>query len=272
MAGTLHRPDGAPKQAILITSGTGFPATAYAKFAQAAAARGHIALAYDCRGVATSAPASLKGYRADYTHWGALDMPAAVDALAAAAPRVPIVHVGHSVGGFLVGLMPNHAKITRHAFVCSGSGVWWLHPWWYNPLEFMWWWLYGPAVLAIHGHLPKPNLLGGEALPKDLWLVSRRQCHARAVTPALMATGRQGTVAEDYAGVTAPIRHFGASDDPIATRRSVPPILALYPNAQTSQVWWTPREEGLKRIGHDGVFRSRNAKLWAPIWAWLEGE
>ena len=117
-----------PTHAIMVTAGTGFPKGFYERFARHLAGRGAAVLTYDMRGIGGSRPDDLADMRMSYEDRGRLDMPAALEALIGAAPGLPVVHVGHSVGGHFAGFMPNHAKISRHAFVAVGSGYWRKHP------------------------------------------------------------------------------------------------------------------------------------------------
>ena len=103
-----------PSHVVLVTSGTGFPMGFYGRFARHLAATGAAVLLYDMRGIGASRPDDLAAMRMTYEDWGRLDMPAALDALVAEFPDLPVSHVGHSVGGHFAGFMPNHAKIGRH--------------------------------------------------------------------------------------------------------------------------------------------------------------
>ncbi|HCT31957.1 MAG TPA: alpha/beta hydrolase, partial [Sulfitobacter sp.] len=111
-----------PKIAVLISAGTGFPRQFYTGLAMYLARQGAVVLTYDYRGIGGSKGKDLAGSGIDYPDWGRLDAPAALNALEEAAPGLPLTHLCHSVGGHFVGLMPNHSKITRHAFVSVGTG------------------------------------------------------------------------------------------------------------------------------------------------------
>ena len=111
-----------PTHAVLVTSGTGFPKGFYERFARHLAGRSAAVLTHDMRGIGGSRPDDLAAMKMTYEDWGRLDMPAALEALIAEAPGLPVTHVGHSVGGHFAGFMPNHARIARHAFVAVGSG------------------------------------------------------------------------------------------------------------------------------------------------------
>lgn len=165
-----------PTMAVLMSSGTGFPKGFYDRFARHLAHRGAAVLTYDFRGIAGSRPEDLAAMTMDYVDWGRLDMPAALDALIEAAPGLPVVHVGHSVGGHFLGFMANQDRIARHAFVSVGSGYWGRHHRSYNPMELFFWFGFGPWSLARHGYIKGGGLWAGTDLPRGVWETWRRWC------------------------------------------------------------------------------------------------
>lgn len=257
-----------PEIAILVTSGTGFPKGFYERFARHLAAKGAVVLTYDFRGIGGSRPDDLARMDMDYTDWGRLDMPAALDALAAQAPGLPIVHLGHSVGGHFAGFMPNHDLISRHAFVSVGSGYWGRHHRSYNPLELFFWFGYGPWSLFRHGYVKGGTLWRGADLPRGVYTTWRRWC----LKPEYFAdelTTRLRPHAFDE--IRRPIRSWIFPDDPIATPRTGADMLELYPNAPSELVVRPPSAFGVSRIGHEGAFRRGLEPLWDELWDWLKG-
>lgn len=51
--------------------------------------------------------------------WGRLDIPAA---LGARFPDLPLVGLGHGVGGQLIGCMPNHAQARALVMIATSTG------------------------------------------------------------------------------------------------------------------------------------------------------
>ncbi|CAN7247793.1 alpha/beta hydrolase family protein [Brevundimonas sp. LjRoot202] len=255
-----------PTVAVLISSGTGFPKGFYDRFARHLAARGAAVLTYDFRGIAGSRPDDLAAMRMDYPDWGRLDMPAALDALIEAAPDVPVAHVGHSVGGHFLGFMANQDRIARHAFVSVGSGYWGRHHRSYNPLELFFWFGYGPWSLFRRGYIKGGGLWAGTDLPRGVWETWRRWCLKQAYFRDEL---KDRLRPHHFEAVTAPIRSWIFTDDPIATPVTSPILLDVYPNAPREVVVRAPADYGVARIGHEGAFRRGMEALWDEMFDWL---
>ena len=255
-----------PTIAILVSSGTGFPKGFYDRFARHLAGRGAVVLTYDYRGIAGSRPADLAALRMDYPDWGRLDMPAALNALIEAAPGLPVVHVGHSVGGHFLGFMPNQDRITRNAFVSVGTGYWGLHHRSYNLLELFFWLGFGPLSLARHGYVKGGGLWAGTDLPRGVFETWKRWCLKRAYFSEELKTTLKPHA---FDAVRSPIRSWIFTDDPIANPRTAPELLRVYPNAPAEIVLRGPGDYGVKRIGHEGAFRRGLEPLWDEMFDWL---
>lgn len=257
----------APKASILLSSGTGFPKEFYGRLAEAGAARGFAVLLYDYRGIAASSPATgLKGFKADMLDWGRLDMTAAGEQAMALAPGQPFFTLGHSVGGHLIGFSPIGPDAKGHAFLNVGSGYWAGSAWHYRPAALFFWLIYGPACLALKGYIPTGGLWGGTALPSDVFTLWRRWC---------FQPGYYGDLLDElmphwFGEVRAPIRAWGATDDPIANPRTTHDILKLYSAATKENLWIKPADLGQKAIGHQGLMSRRCSAVWDDIYDWFE--
>lgn len=255
-----------PDHAVLISSGTGFPRRFYRAIAEYFAAQGAAVLIYDYRGIGDSEGRDLARSGIDYPDWGRFDMPAAVDALAVAAPGLRLTHLAHSVGGHFLGLMPNQAKIDRHAFLSVGTGYFGGHHRSNWPMEFYFWWVLGSYSLKRWGYVKPVGGWQGEALPPELFRTWRRWSQHRSY----FQRDFDGLMhPQHYDAVTAPIRSWIFQDDPIATRSTAQDLLSVYPNAPSEIIERSPADIGVRRIGHEGALRPGREALWAECWDWL---
>ncbi len=263
LSGRLLVPD-RPRAAALISPGTGFPKEFYLNFARAGAERGAACLVFDFRGLAGSAPKDLRSFVMDCPDWGRLDMPAALERLAEAAPGVPVVHVGHSVGGHVVGFMPNHARIARHVFVGVGFGTWWTHRFPQPLVDLFFWWAYGPFFLATRGFIPSGGLWGGAALPAGAFRTWRRWSHKGDYFRREL-DGRLKP--HHFEAVAAPIVSYVFTDDPLTSPAAARRFLEFLPNAKAELRVRRPSELGVRSLGHQDVFRRASAAAWPEIWS-----
>jgi predicted alpha/beta hydrolase len=257
-----------PRGALAVNGATGFPREFYLKFAGYCALRGYHTLVYDYRGIGASARGPLSAEGARMSDWGRLDMPAALTSLARRFAPLPLVTVGHSVGGQLIGCMPNQALARAHVMVATSTGYWRRQrvPFRYQALIF--WKIYGPLMLRRLGYLPHGVVWAGEALPRGVFLQWRKWClDAAPFGPQLDEDMHDS----QYAAVRAPLLAWGFSDDPIATPAAVEALLASYPHAQIERRWTRPAEAGVRHIGHHGFFSERHRdSLWRGALDWID--
>ena len=254
--------------ALCINGATGFKREFYLKFASYCAVRGYHALVYDYRGIGVSAQAPLATERARMSEWGRLDMPAALAALALRYPQLPLVTLGHSVGGQLIGCMPNEARARAHVMIATSTGYWRRQraPFRYQALAF--WKLYGPLMLRRHGYVPAGVVWSGESLPRGVFLQWRAWC----LSPARFGSALDADMSDaEFAAVRTPLLSWGFDDDPIATPAAVEALLESYANAPVERRWTLPGEVGARAIGHHGFFAERHREaLWRPAVDWID--
>lgn len=268
LAGDLY---GAPsaKIGIIISAGTGFPRRFYRHLAGHLASKGAMVLTYDYRGIGDLAPQDLARSTIDMPDWGRLDLSAAITVMDQRMDDRPLGHIAHSVGGHFLGIVPNHNRIHRHAFVSVGTGYFPRHHLTYAPLELYFWWGLGSYSLWRHGYIRKGGGWNGEPLPPQVFKSWRRWCHRPNYFGDDIPTRLSPA---HYDQVTAPIRSWIFSDDPIATPATAQDLLSLYPSAPNSLHLSRPADLGQKRIGHEGAFRPGLEPLWDQILSWLSGD
>ncbi|HXW74382.1 MAG TPA: alpha/beta hydrolase [Steroidobacteraceae bacterium] len=258
----------AARGALAVNGATGFRREFYLNFAGYCAQRGYHALVYDYRGIGASLRAPLAAERARMSEWGRLDMPAALEALAQRFPHLPLFTLGHSVGGQLIGCMPNQSLARAHVMIAASTGYWRRQrlPFRYQALVF--WKIHGPLMLRRRGYVPRGAIWTGESLPAGVFLQWRRWC----LSPAPFGATLDADMPDDgFAAVRAPVLAWGFSDDPIATPAAVEALLGSYRNARIERRWTSPAEAGVRVIGHHGFFAERHRdSLWRAALDWID--
>src|SRR2546427_5684565 len=97
--------------------------------------------------MAASGHAPLSADPAPMSDGGLLDMPAALAWLTERFARLPLVTVGHSVGGQLIGCMHNQARARAHVMLAASTGYWRRQRVPFRYLALLFWKLYGPLML-----------------------------------------------------------------------------------------------------------------------------
>ncbi|MGC3996748.1 MAG: alpha/beta fold hydrolase [Anaeromyxobacter sp.] len=266
LAATLHDPGQPPDGAVLIAPAMGVPRRHYQPFAAHLARSGLAALTVDVRGIGGSAPERLRGFPATLHGWGEQDLGGALDHLEARYPGVPLLWVGHSAGGQLLGLVES-PRVAAALLVAAQSGHWRLWPDLRSRLLMAGlWWLVIPLLVPVLGRLPLRLLGGGEDVPAGVALEWARWGRDRRYI--LAHAGPRGGMG--FAQHRGPLRSYAVSDDAYAPPATVEALAALFQEARVEVRHVTPQEAGVERIGHFGFFRPRfEPTLWAEAVAWL---
>jgi predicted alpha/beta hydrolase len=260
LAACVHAADDA-RGTVLIVPAMGVRQAFYDTFAQWLAGQGFNAVTFDYRGMGQSRRGSLRGLKADLFDWARLDAAAMVDAAAAIAPALPLYWLGHSLGGQLLGMTPNHGRIARAITIASGSGYWRENA---PALRRVVWWLWyvaAPLSLRVFGYFPGRRLRKVGDLPKGVMAQWRRWClHPQ------YAVGVEGeSLRASYAGVRTPITAISFADDEYMSARNVESLHGFYVSAQQRHERWSPGQLGVDRVGHFGFFRAQSQPLWQDL-------
>ena len=276
--GHIWRADSPPHTALLINPATGVISRYYSRYASFLARAGFLVMTYDYRGIGLSRPNSLRGLRATKHDWGALDCEAAIQFLSKSDPKLPMMAVCHSIGGFALGLAPSAAKIHRALFVGCQYAYWNDYrlllrvPMWMN------WHIVMPLLTKIFGYFPGKTLRWLEDLPAGVAMEWATRFHpdfhkrydrlSHAVEPA------KGHELEERIGaIKADILAIADINDPFATPAATARLLKYYKGSHREFVRIHRRKRRLPRLGHFGFFHDRfKTTLWAESLSWLKGE
>ncbi len=253
---------GATSLPVLISPATGVPQRFYFRFAAWLAAQGHTVLVFDYRGIGQSLQRPLKGHRATLAEWGQQDQVAAVNWLLAHSGQDQIALIGHSAGGQMMGLLPNHKRIARVVGVATSTG-------WFKAMRPAFKWqarfalrLAVPLASVFKGYGPTSWFGLGEDLPTQV----ARQWGQWCAAGGYATNAVKGQPQRDFhAEVRMPITVLHASDDDIANPATVADLLRTFPHAPKRSRMVQPRELGLQRLGHIDWFRPSHQAVWPLI-------
>lgn len=272
LKGHVYGDPATARAGLLIAPAMGVEQRYYADFAQWMASQGWLVLSFDYRGMGASRPAemrgSLKGLEADIRLWAERDASAALDELdrrLGGAER-PIHWLGHSLGGQILGLLPNRERVSRAITVGSGSGYWRENS--AGLRRYVWWLWYVivPLSLPLFGYFPGRRLRKVGDLPRGVMAQWRRWCLDRDY---MMGEGGAALRAQ-YAALRAPMLSLAFTDDEFMSRRNTESLHGFYAGAQPELRRIAPADVGVRRIGHFGFFRKHfEASLWPQVSAWL---
>lgn len=260
LSGTRYIPSHPIKAKIIVTSATGVPQGFYRRFSEYATAKGYEVLTFDYRGVASSAPKNLKGFKMSYLDWGELDLAAAIEFFHDSS--IPLFIVGHSYGGQALGLAANHYKVT--AMYSFGTGAGWAG---YMPFKekfkvSVMWNIFFPPIVAVKGYLPWSKFNMGADLPLGVYKQWRRWCkspHYFFADPELQELKHR------YAQIKTKIYAVSALDDDWALPQSRQAFMQHYSHSAMQFLDIQASDYGLKEIGHMGYFRKGAEKIWDDL-------
>ncbi|MES2520170.1 MAG: alpha/beta fold hydrolase [Bacteroidota bacterium] len=272
LAAILLVPNNQAKAVVQIHSATATPKEYYLGFAKFLVDNDFIVCIFDYRGVCESMPeGGLRGCKYDYMMWGQLDMPAVLDFLENQFPDLPKLIMGHSVGGQMIGLMPNHHKIKGMVTYATSVGYWGFMPLGYRIQTLFFFHIFTPISNLLFGYVAAKKLGLMEDLPKQITLDWRNWCSVPEYyfnEKYYADTAQKGF----YKELTFPIQVYWTTDDPISNSRSIPMFWQYIRSSVGIKIdCITPQEIGEKEIGHFGFFRKKfKQNLWMRALSDLE--
>lgn len=211
--GTLWSPDTVPRALVLIHPATAVPERLYAGFARYLTERGFAALTYNYRGIDASRPARMARLRTRMRDWVDLDVEAATAWGRQAFADLPLLAVGHSVGGHAIGLSAGSRHLRAAVMVASHAGSTRLIAQAAERLKVrLILRVLGPLMSALLGYVPGKRLGLGEDLPAGVF----REWSSWTTLPRYFFDDPTLGAAERFARQRLPILALGFDDDPWA--------------------------------------------------------
>ena len=269
-AGTIsatYWPAREPRALVLLHPATGVPQGYYQGFARYLTDAGLSVLTYDYRGIGRSRPPSLRGYDVRMSDWIDHDVPAVTAWARERFPQLPLLAVGHSVGGHAIALSPSSGGLRAAVMVASHAGASHTIKGWAERLRVRFIMrVLAPVLVALKGYMPNKRLGFGEDLPGAAMTQWRRWTTLPRYffdDPAMAADARM-------AQLRIPLLVISFDDDPWANTSAVQMLISPLKNAQMERWHLVPRDVGLASVGHMGFFKKRSEQqLWGRVANWL---
>jgi predicted alpha/beta hydrolase len=248
------------------------PATAvtqgfYEHFARWLAGLGLHVLTYDYRGTGASRGASLQACTVTMADWMNEDVGAVTRWAAARFPTLPLLAVGHSVGGHAIALSEDSERLRAAVLVASHAGTSRLVRGTGERLRvrFVMRFL-SPLLCALFGYMPGRRVGLGEDLPASVM----RQWSRWTSMPRYFFDDPTMYAERRMRRQRLPLLVLGFDDDPWANPEAVGMLVAPLVNARVERRQLAPADAGVPAIGHMGFFRKRCAAvLWPQLGDWL---
>ncbi|MES5323245.1 alpha/beta hydrolase family protein [Alcaligenes phenolicus] len=255
------------KASIIIHPATAVPQDFYRPFAEHLNSQGFIVLSYDYRGIGRSRQKDIRQCDVSMSDWMLEDAVYVTDWVAHRFNGLPMLAVGHSVGGHAIAISPATRSVKAAVMIASHAGVTALIE---KPMERFRVGLImrvlTPVLCGLYGYMPTRRLGFGEDLPRGVmqqWSRWTQKPHYFFDDPQLDAKQRASQV-------DIPLLVLGFDDDPWANPRAISRLLEPLGKARIERHQLEHKQLGLAHIGHMGFFRKRNAEaLWPIVVDWL---
>ena len=261
-----------PRTVVMFSCGGGVPAARYARFARFLAANSIPVLAFDYRGIGASRPRALRRFKAVAEDWSEFDCGGAIEHLRDRYPSAEIVGVAHSIGTMLIGGAPNVGAISRFVFLCAHTGYYADYmPRYRLPMALLW---HGvmPLLTRIYGYFPARLLGLGEDIPAGIAMqwAARRSPEFRPEATTTDSS-RANMMLARYSMVQGDVLKIGFTDDAFATRAGGERLMSAFPLLRAVSVEVSPKQAGMRDIGHFGFFRRDGAqRLWPFVLGYIQ--
>lgn len=255
---------------VIINAATSVRCRHYSRFAAYLFSHGCDVMTYDYRGIGESRSESIKGLRASWTDWGALDFEAMLKRAQREFPGQPIDVVAHSFGGCAAGLAES-GKVIRRLVTVGAQFAYWRD----YASEQRWrmfgkWHVIMPLMTLLCGYFPGKRIGWLEDTPTGVvcdWSTPTARYEDRPSGRVLMK--KAGALPFD--GVRAQTLAISLSDDPYGTIPAIERLLGYFSNAAKTHLRIAPQDIGERQVGHFGFFRSAyQATLWPIALTWLQ--
>lgn len=253
---------------VVIHAATAVRARYYARFAHWLAGLGATVLTFDYRGIGASKNGSLRELDAGWIDWGVLDAEAVQSYAARRWPDRPMTAVGHSIGGFALGLPRTSARLERIVTVGAQFAYWRDYAPAYRRGMYLKWHVFMPAVTRLFGYFPGERLGWLEDVPAGVVRDWSRM--GPRFEKSVVAAQDPDDLAKRHSATRGRLLAIGLTDDPYGTDAAITRLLGYYSSAARTHLRIAPEDIAVPEIGHFAFFNTRfEGTLWPIAGKWL---
>jgi predicted alpha/beta hydrolase len=239
----------------------------YAEFGRAMAERGWNVVTFDYRGIGESQRAARRAADFSMMDWGEKDLAGMIAWARSHLPSPRLVLIGHSIGGQIAALAPNHDDLDALVGVAAQRGYWRYWPGLNKYLVYGFFGVFVPLAVKLRGFLPL-RWAGLESLPA----AAARDWSRWGLAHDYLDADRK-SLKKRFESFRAPILAMSFSDDPsLAPRTAVDALFAEhYVPALVTRWHLEPSDFGVSRLGHSGFFQPNicPGSLWQATLDWI---
>ncbi|MBU3891813.1 alpha/beta fold hydrolase [Serratia rubidaea] len=254
------------KAVVILHPATAVVQTFYYDFARYLNERGFNVMTYDYRGTGRSR-GNLRECKVSMADWMEEDVGRVTDWATSRFPGMPLLAVGHSVGGHAIVLSSATRALQAAVLIASHAGV--TRTIQATAEKIRVWCmlrLLAPVLCRLFGYMPARRLGIGEDLPGPVML----QWSYWSSLPGYFYDDPAMNAGQRAARVDIPLLVLGFDDDPWANPGAITRLIAPLKHAIIERRSFKPADAGVAAIGHMGFFRQRCAKtLWPVVGDWL---
>ena len=264
LAATMFVPvDRPPLACALVACAMGVRRTRYDAFARFLASNGIAAVTFDYRGIGDSARVPARASTATLTEWAEQDIEGLVEWLGRRYPDVPLLGIGHSIGGQLFGIVPSVHCFSALFLVGAqrGYAAYWRG--FSRPLIAAFWRVL-PAIVGVFGYLPM-GVADCEAIPPR----AAREWQSWGLHPDFRDASGQ-PLSGRWRRFRGRLLSVSFEDDFFAARAAVAALVRTYASARAEHLHFSPSDFGRDTVGHSGFFVEGVCPgLWDRVVRWL---
>lgn len=256
---------GDSKGVCIIAPATGVAQYLYDDFAHWLSQQGFNVITFDYDGMGLSIGRHVKDSSSDKLSWAKYDCPAVIQFARQHYPQQPLIWIGHSVGGHMLGMMENcHTDLLEKAItVASGTGTWWYNAAPTKRVAWFLWYVLVPVLVPIFGYFPGNKIKIMCDMPKGVIMQWRRWCLHKDY-----AIGKEGDwLRQRFAGVKTPITAMSFSDDDMMSPKNIQRLHHSFSQAPQTHIHIRPQDVEQKAIRHIGWHKERYRQLWERYFA-----